>query len=397
MSRPLSPELSLAAACCRWPFDGAAGEAIGAAVDRGIDWDLFEGLVRRNRIVPLVNHALSRSGAEVPAPLRQRLSDGAHVAGTQALLMARESLRLQNAFDAAGIPLMIVKGAPLAMLAYGELGMKESWDIDLLVTPEDAPGAIELLAQQDYVSDLPNIPAERLKGFLTYSKEVQFHRGGMTAELHWRLSDNPRLLESVSAQARGQYVAIPGGRLRTLADEELFAYLCVHGTAHNWSRLKWLADLGAMLGRRTPDEIAQLYDAARACSVGRCAAVALLLCRRLLGLALPERLVRALEQDRVARALVQNALAGLAYRKGTFELRPYTWPWVRMMMAQFFVGSGGAHGLHQLRTVWNSPGDRAQVALPRGFEFGYHLLRVPLWLGRVSRRTWAALGRSSLS
>jgi hypothetical protein len=397
MSRPLSPELSLAAACCRWPLNDPAGEAIRDAVDSGIDWDLFERVVRRNRIVPLVNHTLSRAGAEVPAPLRQRLSEDAHLAGAQALQMARESLRLQNAFDEAGIPLMIVKGAPLAMLAYGELSMKESWDIDLLVTPEDAPRAIGLLAELDYEGDLANVPADRLGGVLTYSKEIEFRRGGITAELHWRLSDNPRLLDRVGARSGGQDVAIPGGRLRTLADEELFAYLCVHGTAHNWSRLKWLADLGAMLGRCSPDEIAQLHDAARACNVGRCVSVAMLLCHRLLGLALPERLLRALEQDRVAQGLVRNALAGLAYRQGTFEMRPYTWPWVRMMTAQFFVGSGGAHGLHQLRTVWNSPGDRARVALPRGTEFGYHLLRVPLWLGRVSRRTWAALGRSSLS
>ena len=31
---------------------------------------------------------------------------------------------------------MIVKGTPLAMLAYGDLGMKESWDIDLLTSTE---------------------------------------------------------------------------------------------------------------------------------------------------------------------------------------------------------------------------------------------------------------------
>ena len=50
--------------------------------------------------------------------------------------MAAETVRLQRLFDEAGLPLLILKGASLAMLAYGNLGMRSAKDIDLLIRPE---------------------------------------------------------------------------------------------------------------------------------------------------------------------------------------------------------------------------------------------------------------------
>ena len=390
-------EFRLAIACCGWAFSGEDAAHV-RELSGGVNWGAFLATCRRHRVQGLAWHALHKLDVPVPGPVRVALAGDARAISEHGLKAAREAARLADAFRAADIAMIFLKGLAVSKLAYGDPFLKMSSDIDILVQAHELAPAAALLVRLGCRLIEPADAAALLRWHSLRKDSVWRNGDGLIVELHGRVADQEQVLPAFGVESTTQRVSVASNfELTTFADEELFAYLCVHGTAHNWSRLKWLADLGAMLGRRTPDEIAQLYDAARACSVGRCAAVALLLCRRLLGLALPERLVRALEQDRVARALVQNALAGLAYRKGTFELRPYTWPWVRMMMAQFFVGSGGAHGLHQLRTVWNSPGDRAQVALPRGFEFGYHLLRVPLWLGRVSRRTWAALGRSSLS
>ena len=44
-----------------------------------------------------------------------------------------KSLRLQRLFDDADLPVLFVKGAALAMLAFGNLGLRSGQDIDLLV------------------------------------------------------------------------------------------------------------------------------------------------------------------------------------------------------------------------------------------------------------------------
>ena len=38
--------------------------------------------------------------------------------------MALESLRVQRLFDDAGLPVLFVKGAALAVLAFGNLGLR---------------------------------------------------------------------------------------------------------------------------------------------------------------------------------------------------------------------------------------------------------------------------------
>ena len=59
---------------------------------------------------------------------------------------ARESLRLQRLFDDANLPVLFVKGAALAMLAFGNLGLRSGQDIDLLVNHETLPAATALIA-----------------------------------------------------------------------------------------------------------------------------------------------------------------------------------------------------------------------------------------------------------
>lgn len=55
----------------------------------------------------------------------------------ESVKMAAENVRLQRPFDKARLPVLFLKGASLAVLAYGNLGLRESKDIDLLVSPEN--------------------------------------------------------------------------------------------------------------------------------------------------------------------------------------------------------------------------------------------------------------------
>jgi hypothetical protein len=245
--------------------------------------------------------------------------------------------------------------------------------------------ARELLVGRGYDISLDNLSADEFARFAEHAAESGFvhARSGLKVDLHWRLLTSNRILAGIGAQGPEQSVAIPGGALRTLGDEALVTYLSVHGALHNWSRLKWLADLGAILAQRSASEIARLYDAAAAWGAGRCMAVALLLCRRLFDLPLDAAMLARLGRDRRAGALVEGALATLGYGDGVADPATYSPPWLREKTAQFFIAPGLAHQVDQLRVIWNCPMDRARIALPRGLGFAYHLIRVPLWLGRI--------------
>jgi hypothetical protein len=380
----LTAELSLAAACCRWPLEVRGEERVRAAAALVGDWDRFEAVVRRNRIVLQVNSALGKAGVALPERVAERLSQSALVAAHRALVMARESLRLQRTFEAAGLHTMVLKGTPLAVLAYGELGVKEAWDIDLLVAPDKVAEAIGLLSRLGYESDFEQLGSDQLRDVVRHSKEAVFYsrQSTITTELHWALVDNRRMLRGVDVHSPAQAVAIAGGWLRTLADEELFAYLCAHGASHNWGRLKWLADLGALVSQHSGAEVEALYRAAERLGAGRSASVALALCRELFGTDHGNGLPRALRHDRMSRALERNVLAGLAHGAGTADSSAYTVPWLRNQVALFLLEPGAGHAIEQARTLWMVPIDRMRFRLPRRLSFLYHVLRLPLWLGR---------------
>ena len=64
--------------------------------------------------------------------------------------------------------------------------------------------------------------------------------------------------------ANSRVVPLAGTRgLRTLGEEDLFAYLCMHGALHWWHRLKWLADINALLAPQESD-VERLIGAAKA-------------------------------------------------------------------------------------------------------------------------------------
>jgi hypothetical protein len=295
--------------------------------------------------------------------------------------MAGESIRLQQAFDSARIPLMVLKGIPVGQIAYGRLGLKQSWDIDLLVLPDDMARARGLLIELGYGSEFDERAFDRVA---EVAQDVAFHHTerDMTVELHQRLNPTRGLLQGINARGPTQRVPLRGWNLATLADGPLFAYLCVHGAMHNWNRLKWLADFNAFVATRSDDEVREMALSAVKYGAERSASVALGLCRTLFGTAVSEDVSRTLENSAITRALTANVLAGWNSGGGVAEPRSYSLAWLRERAARALLRPGWRHVADEVMSYWNGPADRAAIALPRRLSFLYHVLRVPLWLGR---------------
>ena len=389
MSKAASPELALVAACCRWPRSPARNAAVQQAADAAIDWPRFERVIDRHRVAGLVRDGMQQAQIDAPADVDRRIAAKAMEAARVALDMARESLQLQRTFDDAGIPAVFVKGSALALLAFGELGIKQSWDIDLVTPPERAMEGRRLLEQLGYVLLVPQgLSDVQFERFVAPGKEAVFRHAetGIYVELHWRLIDNDALLGGIDLSRATQSIALGGASLTTLNDEALFAYLCVHGTMHGWSRLKWIADVAAFLSRRDDRDIQRLYDAAHALGAGKAPAATLLLCERLFDTDLPASLRAGLDRDGIAKGLAAHAHSCLDHGRGEAEVDRYSLPGLRTEASQLFIGGTPRYFLGELRRKWVSQIDRAIVILPERLTFLYHFLRLPLWLSRQFRQ-----------
>jgi Uncharacterised nucleotidyltransferase len=391
MPLALPREFKLATACSIWPPSERRIDAIRMAATTSLDWNLFLRVVLRHRVVGLVHDGLIRARPKVPTAITQEIAKRAAALVQQNLALAAESVRLQRLFAQADLPVVFFKGASLAMLAYGNVGLRQSQDIDLLVPYQCVPAAMELIARAGYHRFGPPsaISDGQLRGVMGLRKDFGFvHEAtGLRLELHWRLFLNPHAMPEASMMASSQVVFLTGrAGLHTLDEEDLFAYLCMHGALHCWNRLQWLADINALLTAAGEGDVERLIHAAEARGSGRAAAQALLLCQRLLGTSLPVRLITTLAKNVTARWLEATALRAMTRGQGECDPHDARFGTTRGSLSTFLLSPSWRYRLSELNIHLMCEADFLAVPLPAQLRFLYPVLRLPLWMRRHSIR-----------
>jgi hypothetical protein len=322
------PEFSLLLSCCRWNFAGVEDER--TELPAGLIWPRFIELARFHRVQGLAWNALAQSGVSLPPDAADALSANARSIAATNLAIARECAELTEAFAESGTPLLFVKGLTIAALAYRSPLLKMGWDIDVLIDPADLGRAAEVLAARGFSLTLPSSLAA-LDSWHSWSKESVWGRpDGLHIELHTRLADNRAMIPGIWVRSPAQQVEIaPGTKLATLAGDELFAYLCVHGASSAWFRLKWISDLAGLIAGRAGGEVDRLYDRAQQLGAGRSAGQALLLSHRLFQTPRPR-----LAGGTATRRLADAALKQLGQSTEPTERKLGTWRihWTQLLL-----------------------------------------------------------------
>jgi hypothetical protein len=390
MAPSLSPEFRLAVACAMWPPSNYRTEAIRRAVSGPLDWPRLLRVVRRHQVIGLVHHGLTQAQLDMPPGIAREIGAQASTLVRENLAMAREALRLQSLFDEANLPVLFVKGTTLALLAFRNLALRAAQDIDLLITYEALPAATALILRAGYHRFDPpqNVSDPQLRLVMPLRKDLGFvHRtSGLRVELHWRLFLNPHAMADASIAA-SRLVPLAGGaaRLRTLGEEDLFAYLCMHGAIHWWHRLKWLADINALLASASENGVERLIRAADTRGAGRAAAQALLLCRRVLQTPLPDSLTSRMDSATV-RWLETTALNAMNTGQGELDPQGVRFGTTRGSLSTFLLRSSWRYRFRELFLHLINQSDVLVVPLPSQLRFLYPILRLPLWIWRHATR-----------
>jgi hypothetical protein len=310
-------DFQLLVECCRSAFTGGTPrrlDELGATVD----WPRFLRAARFHRVQGLVWKCLSANDAGQPNDVASALAGDAEDIAASSLRSAVECRRLRQAFDDAGIALLFVKGLTVGTLAYANPALKAAIDIDLLVSRDELEKSAQLLLEQGYRLVIPQTTSAGDRLLLWHRRRKESVWGSDDAlpiDLHTRLADQPRLIPAIDVRSPRQIVEVANGvELPTLARDELFAYLCVHGASSAWFRLKWITDLAAILHGLDASEIERGYLRSQELGAGRAAAQALLLADELYGSLRGSGLKETLRNDRASRWLAAIALRQLAGR-----------------------------------------------------------------------------------
>jgi hypothetical protein len=397
MALSISREFLLVAACAVWPPSDRRTNAIREAAEEPIDWDRVLKVVMRHRVAGLVRDGLTRARIAVPASVTTVIGAQAAALVHQNLALVAEGVKLQRMFAEADLPIAFMKGVSLSMLAYGDLGIRYGRDIDLLVSHKSIMTAIAVLERAGYrMYEPPETFGDAQLGmWLLRCKELRFvqKESGHEVELHVRLFDNPRLMSKAATMSSLRTVRFTETvGLSTFGEDDLFAYLCAHGAIHCWFRLKWLADIGALLAHQPEGGVERLYLAAEARGAGRSAAQAILLSRQILGAQIPDSLIATLRKHASVRWLEAMAMKALTADTEPTE-QPFGTTWNNLSL--FLLGRGFRYWLAELQDLLISPVDILTLPLPKQLRGLYPVLRLPLWLWR--RRTSLGTTRSLFS
>lgn len=360
-------EVELVRCCARAVMDEPNARRTAELLQTQLDWAELPRFATRHRVLPLLYSHLNVIAPRcVTAELRER----AQACTQRNLALTAELARLHELFTREGIRVAPYKGPVLALTAYGNLALRQFFDLDLLVGRGDMTRARSLLTSNRYRPHL-SLTAEQEERLLRSECELAFRREDdqFEVELHSALA--PRYfsceLDTEGMWTRMECVALGGATMRTLGREDTLLALCVHGAKHLWLQLGWVCDVAELI-RATPQmDWDALRQRAKAAGCERMVSVGLRLAEELLGAGVP-----AFANDPRAQALAtvvrQQLFAGAAGSPRLFERSPEQPFEARVLFHPFHV---------QVREQWR---DRVRYLLRLGFTPGvadYRVARLP--------------------
>jgi hypothetical protein len=284
-------------------------------------------------------------------------------------------VRVLDNLDSLGIEVMPYKGVVLSQTLYGDMALRPSGDMDLLVHASDLPRTKKSVCELGYTPHLTlSEAAERPN--LRSGYECTFdHAGGRNLlELQWALQPN---FYSVDFDLSGVFrramtVSVAGRQAKTPSPEDLLLILSLHAAKHVWGRLIWLCDI-AQLTKRPDLNWDWITSQAKALGIERIMHVTLLLAKSLLGAEIPSSPNSTLLSDATSRTLADNIRIEMADGVScNVESLDYFWLMMRLRERR-------ADRLRFLRrlTFTPGPGEWEAIQLPARLFPLYRVAR--LW------------------
>ncbi|MFD2328448.1 nucleotidyltransferase family protein [Cohnella sp. GCM10020058] len=370
------------------------GSTEGNAIDRiaslEVDWENFLRLAGHHRVYPSVYHRLKKEASTfVPEHVMRQLQEKYRHNAVRMLGLAGESARIGKELADKGVRSLFLKGPTLAHELYGDMSLRTSSDLDILLDWKPFGG--NRLAVDHLMADLGYTAEAFTPTVLNEWRWRQHHKSywnsklGVHVEIHWRLSPGPLKepgFEELWADSR--ISAWGGGTVRYMGSKHLFYYLVMHGARHGWFRLRWLTDID-VLARRDEDwqQVMRLLRKYGATHLGD---QAMTLASKLLGTPVPPGIAGGMLPNSKGARLAQNPIFYVeksidilgdppehlhrAYKRYLFAIRP---PMHKLLFL--------------LSLLHPYPTDVETLPLPKHVHFLYFPLRPLLWAWRKTRRT----------
>jgi GNAT superfamily N-acetyltransferase len=248
----MSPHRQLLLACCRAHLPHSS---LDRSVNRQVDWIQLLKVAQRLGVAALVRANLQRcvDHARIPPDVVARFDRVYYEQAIQNARLGASLAEVLAAFSRSHIPIIVLKGASLSELVYGNIALRPMKDVDVLVRSRDLDHADGLLQELGYVPDEWYRPAAWYRRHHHHLAPYRSRDGASILELHHHIfppASGVRIsMEDLWLRARP--AALSSGPAMVLAPGDLLLHLCVGLSAveHFREGLRTLCDIAATLKR----------------------------------------------------------------------------------------------------------------------------------------------------
>jgi hypothetical protein len=275
------------------------------------DWPVFLELAEKHSVLGLAaSRFLDCGQGAVPPEILHGLRERSRAQTLFTLLLTAEMFRLFDCFTGSGVEALVTKGPVLSARCYGDPGLRQYGDLDLIVRDKDILRSTELMMSLGYEPRVPltaiqekKIPGEYVFRQSSSKLLVEFH-----TELTFRYHPRPLPVEKLfKRQVR---VKIDAHDVPALSAEDELILISIHGAKHFWEQLSHIADVAAFVSKQDLDW-ARVRSSAEEVGGERMLNVGLRLAADVLGASLPENVAALVRSDRAAGSLVGQIIQWL--------------------------------------------------------------------------------------
>jgi len=290
-------------------LDPAPAERLRELLQETLDWEYLLAMAERHCLIPLLHFHLTAPTASPISPgVMSRLQDASYENTRSSLSLTGELIKVLEFLGANGIRAIPFKGPTLAMRAYGDVGLRQFGDLDVLVPKRDVPQVKKLLVSRGF-DPTPALNSAHQAALLRFDCAYNFdNEQGVVLDVHWSLVERHSsfVFDAGPFWDRLETVTIGGKELLTLSTEDLLLILCLHGFTHLWERLGWICDVASLIDQQENIDWRLVMENANKLGLRRILLLGLVLASELLDASLPAEMRQAADGDALVKRLAHQ-------------------------------------------------------------------------------------------
>ncbi|MCB1825673.1 MAG: nucleotidyltransferase family protein [Candidatus Competibacteraceae bacterium] len=361
--------------CARTATSEVIDHRIKALVQINLDWHYLIRRAIHHKVASLLYQNLSRVSPNIiPEQYLNSLQEYYFFNAKKNLFLSVELIKIIKLLETKQIFAIPYKGPTIAILAYGNISLRQFSDLDILVHPCDYLKTLHIFLEKGY----------RLNSDYGWECSLIDAHHGVCIDLHRGITPEyfPVHLDFQAIKQRLIALQVGAGKIMTFCPEDLLVILCIQLAKDGWGhrynpiRLSKFCDVAELIQKYPDMNWKLIFKEAKKLGCQRMLLVGLSLAHIIFGVSIPKlspRLLRALNDLDVLTNDIYNKLIYQA------SVNDHTEP-LSMKSFHFKIRERWRDKLYpyyydfKQRLIPNER-DRTFLPLPKSLDFLYYAIR----------------------